>query len=158
MDSLDSYNYALRELNDLVQTTKEKPYTFLHLNATCHDEFLNEFNINVDSLPNALIYVPIKDKYTQLIGTFDRENISDYINGVIHGKYGMQTVTKDQFKFLEKDCSLIKDDIIVSEDDDDIMKEMMEEIKRKEAEKEKERIESEKKKGKKKKGKKKTDL
>ena len=148
-------------LNELNEESQEKPYSFLYLNATCHTEFLEEFSVNIDSLPNALVFVPIKDMYTSMIGTFDKESIQSFLERVIHGKVSMQSTTKDRVKIQDKDCSLIVEEQIIEEEDDDIMKEMMEEIKRKEQEEEEKRKKEEEDKAnkkKKKKKKKKTDL
>lgn len=159
-----AYLRNVNALEVIVAKNQDKPYSFLHINATCHDEILKEFNINIDVLPTAIIFVPSKDMYTNLVGTFESESILSFMDRVLKGKLSMQAITKEKFKvFEEKDCSLIKDEISESSstEDDDIMKEMMEEIKRKEAEaEEKQKIEAEskgKKKGKKKKKSKKKD-
>jgi hypothetical protein len=131
-----SYNNQIGVLENLVKKNSDKPYSFLHVNATCHDEILSEFNVNIDSLPNGILYVPHKDMYANLIGTFDEENVQMFVDKSIQGKNPMQSFTKDRFKiFSDKDCSLIKEEVIEENtEDDDIMKEMMEEIRKKEEE------------------------
>lgn len=155
-----NYNRNVKMLEELVEKDQNKPYSYLYVNATCHDELLQEFNINVDSLPNAIIYVPTKDVYTSLIGTFDEESINSFMSRVINGKVSMQSTTKDKFKVTTKDCSTIQEEVVASSDDDDIMREMMEEIQRKqEQQKIEDEEKSKKKKNKKKKKKsKKSDL
>ena len=70
-----SYQNQVGVLDNLVKKNQAKPYTFLHVNATCHDEILSEFNVNIDSLPSGILFVPHKDMYTNLVGTFDEESL-----------------------------------------------------------------------------------
>lgn len=146
------FDSNIEVLNSFVNTTVENPFSFLYVNATCHEDLLQQFNLGVDSLPNAIVYIPSKEIYTTMIGTFDKESIDSFINRVARGKVSMQNINKESFKFQDRDCSLIVEESFASTDDDDIMKEMMEEIRRKEEEEEKLKNDSkQKKKGKKKK-------
>ena len=158
-NNLVNYNRNKQTLDDLVSKSQDKPYTYLHLNATCHDEILRDFQINIDSLPTAIIYIPAKDIYTIMIGTFDSDSINSFMNKVINGRVAMQNITKDKFKLESKDCSLIKEEIIQDEDDD-VLKEMLAEIAKKEEEERlaKEQEAKNKKNKKKKKNNKKEDL
>jgi hypothetical protein len=154
-----NFERNIKVLNELVNDPVEKPFTYLYLNATCYEEILLDFNISVDSLPNALVYIPSKEVYTSMIGTFDKESIDSFLSTVIQGRISMQSATKEKFKFNEKDCSSMIEMQIIETDDDDIMKEIMEERRKQEEEEAKQRRESEdKKKNKKKKKKKKSDL
>jgi hypothetical protein len=131
-----SYQNQIGVLENLVKKNNDKPYSFLHVNATCHDEILSEFNVNIGSLPNGILFIPHKDMYANMIGTFDEENLQIFVDRSIQGKNPMQSITRDRFKiFSDKDCSLIKEEVIEENtEDDDIMKEMMEEIRIKEEE------------------------
>lgn len=155
-----TFDKNIEVLNALVNDKDEKPFTYLWLNATCHSDLLLEFGVSVDSIPNALVYVPSKEVYTTMIGTFDKSSIDTFLGRAIQGKISMQSANKDKFKFKDVDCSLLKEEAIVEADDDDIMKEMMEEIRRKEEEEKiaKEQVKPKKKKGKKNKKKSKSDL
>lgn len=158
-ESKERFESNLATLNSLVFDNYERPFSYFYLNATCHTDVLLEFGISVDTLPTALIYVPLKEVYISLISTFDKESIDGFLDRAMQGKVSMQSATKSRFEFKEKNCSLIQEEVIVEQEDDEIMKEIMEERRKKELEDGKKKEEEKsKKKGKKKKKNKKEDL
>lgn len=137
-----------------------KPYNFGWLNATCYESLSSVFNVNSASLPNLIAYIPSRDVYTGLVGTFDLENIEDFVDKVIKGKANFYKISKDQIKMQDDvKCEEIKD-IAENLEDDEILKEILEEERKKREELEKQRdLEAAARKGKKKgKKKKKKDL
>jgi hypothetical protein len=106
-----------------------------------------------------LVYVPAKNLFTTLIGTFDEDTINHFLNKVVNGKASMQNLDKSKMILEEKRCEDIKEIISEFDEDDELMKEIIEEEKKKreQFEKEREQLDGEGKKKKKKK-KKKDDL
>jgi hypothetical protein len=103
-----------------------------------------------------VIYVPSRDVYTTLIGTFDQENIKFFIDKIMAGKQTMTKVDKSKIKLVDRKCEELKE-TTESFEDDEILKELIEEEKKKREEFDRARKEEPaKKKGKKKK--KKSDL
>lgn len=136
-----------------------KPYNFGWVNATCQENFSTKFNVNLGSLPNLIAYVPSRDVYAMLVGTFEMENLDIFIDKVIRGQANWSKIDKKIIKLDDIKCEEIKE-IVENLEDDEILKEILEEerIKREEAEKEKMKEQAEKKKKKKGKKKKKKDL
>jgi hypothetical protein len=126
------------------------------VNATCHWDFSSHLNINVESLPNLIVYVPSKNLYTSLIGTFEQETIVNFVDKVIQGKVSMNTIEKEKMNMTERNCEDIKEKGD-SDEDDELLKQIIEEEKKKREQFDKERNEEETGKKKKKK-KKKSDL
>ena len=152
-NNTDTFNNNIEMLESLVNSKYEKPFTYMYLNATCHDEILQQFNLGIDSLPNAIVYFPTKDLYSTLIGTFDQESINMFLDMSMKGKISMNTLTtpKDKmFNIKNKDCSLVKEEVLHENDDDDIMKEILEERKKQEEEERIRKVKKDKKKKKKK--------
>jgi len=137
-----------------------KPYNFGWVNATCHESFSALFNVNSASLPNIIAYIPSRDVYTGLVGTFDLENIEEFVGNVIRGKANFYRISKDQIKMPDVKCEEIRD-ITENLEEDEILKEILEEERKKKEELDKQReLEAGASKGKKKgkKKKKKKDL
>lgn len=131
-----------------------KPYNFGWVNATCQENFSSKFNVNLGSLPNLIAYVPSRDVYSMLIGTFEMENLEIFINKVIKGQANFVKMEKKIVELDNIKCEDIKE-FVENLEDDEILKEILEEerIKRELAEKERlaEEGSKKKKKGKKKK-------
>ena len=119
-------------------------------------ELAGSLNINIESLPNLIAYVPSKDIYASLIGTFDEESILNFIDRVMAGKVPMVNIKKETLNFADRKCEEIFE-VTESSEDDELLREIIEEERKKREEFEKERrsLEEETKKGKKKKKKKK---
>lgn len=154
-----SFENSMKIYKEILNKNINKPYNFGWLNATCHETFAGIFNVNSASLPNLIAYIPSREVYTSLIGTFDEENIEAFIDKVIKGKASFYKVSKDSIKMEDIKCEEIKE-IAENLEDDEILKEILEEERKKREELEKQReSETTAKKGKKKgKKKKKKDL
>jgi hypothetical protein len=83
-------------------------------------------------LPNVVLYIPQKDLFANLIGTFEPENIILFIDRAIKGKVPVNTVGK--ISITNRRCEDIQERPQETFEDDDIMKEMMEERRRMEEE------------------------
>lgn len=81
--------------------------------------------MNTESLPNLIIYVPSRDVYTTLVGTFDTESINSFISKALQGKNSLYNISKDQMKLKDIKCEDIKE-INESEEDDEILREIIE--------------------------------
>lgn len=159
--SKKSYENSMKIYKDIHLKHSNKPYNFGWVNATCHETFSSLFNVNSASLPNLIAYVPSREVYTGLVGTFDLENIEDFIDKVIKGKANFYRINKDSIKMPDIKCEEIKE-IAENLEEDEILKEILEEERKKREELEKQReleaAAAAANKGKKKKKKKKKDL
>lgn len=99
------------------------------------------------------MYVPSKDVYANLIGTFDEENILFFIDRIIQGKVPLKPISKQQVSLQDIKCEELKEQAD-NVDDDDLLKELIEEERKKREQFEKEREDLSGKKDKKKKKKK----
>lgn len=117
------------------------------------------FDVDVESLPHGVIYVPGRESYIPLIGTFNVENIHTLINKVLNGRgISLRQLPISNLK-LKDDvrCEQLKEEIDTSHEDDEILKEILEEERKKREQLEKEKGEEAKSKKKSKKKKKKTE-
>jgi hypothetical protein len=157
-DSTKQFENSIKTLEgvELSLRQKSRPASFGWVNATCHSDFSSLLNINIESLPNLVVYVPSKNLYTSLIGTFEQDTIVNFLDKVIQGKVSMNSIEKSKLNMTERICEDIKEKA-ESDEDDELLKQIIEEEKKKREQFEKERNEEETGKKKKKK-KKKSDL
>ena len=95
-----------------------------------------------------------KDVYTNLVGRFSEDDMTELLNKAVSGRINFQRMQKDNAVLQDIKCETIQP-FVESDDDDDIMKEILAEEQRKREEFDKERnADDEKKKKKKKKDKK----
>jgi hypothetical protein len=159
-NSISQFDSGIKIVEDLAKETKKtgRPVTFGWVNATCQHEFSNTFNINSESLPNVVVYVPSKGVYASLVGTFDLDSLNTFISRVIQGRTALNNISKDKLDLKDVKCEEIKD-VAEEEEEDDILKEILEEERKKREILEKEReLENKGNKKKKKKKSKKGDL
>ena len=139
---------------NFTELSKKRPTSFGYINATCQEEFTSKFGINIESLPSIIIYSYSKDVYTNLVGRFNEEDMSELLNKAVSGRINFQRMQKDNAVLQDIKCETIQP-FVENDDDDDIMKEILAEEQRKREEFDKERnADDEKKKKKKKKDKK----
>ena len=164
----DSYQKNFEDnfkiFKNFTELSKKRPTTFGYINATCQEEFSSKFGINIEGLPSIIIYSYTKDVYTNLVGSFNEEDMSELLTNAVSGRINFQRIQKDNAVLQDVKCETIQP-FVDTDDDDDIMKEILAEEQRKREEFDKARNaedESKKKKKKKKKDKKKknknTDL
>ncbi len=150
---------SMKIYREVFSKHSNKPYNFGWVNATCQENFISVFNVDFASLPNLIAYIPSRDVYTVLVGTFDLENIEEFVDKVIKGKSNFYKITQDKIKMQDIKCEDIKE-ITENLEDDEILREILEEERQKREELERQReLEEGEKRGKKKgKKKKKQDL
>ncbi len=97
--------------------------------------------------------------FANFIGTFEEDNLLSFIDRVLQGKVPLNKIDDSKLKFSATPCESIKESTS-SDSDDELLREIIEEDKRKreEFEKERQKLDGESKGKKKKKKKKKTDL
>ena len=160
-DIIKKFNETYKIYEEVSKKSSKRPISFAYINATCQSEFSSKFNIDVGSLPNLVIYSYNKDVYSNLIGTFTVEDISEFITKTVSGRVNFQKIQKENAFLQDINCELIHEEKM-EDDDDDIMKEIIEEEKKKREAFDKERgvddQKKKKKKKKKKKNKKESDL
>ena len=132
----------MKILEEVLNKNNNKPYSFGWINATCHDSLSNNFNINNESLPNLVVYVPSKDVYVSLLGSYDVENINYFIERIMQGKVHFNRIDREKIKLPPLKCEEIKE-YNENLEEDEVLKELLEEekLKRESLEKERKRQE-----------------
>ena len=154
----DNFEKNFEVFNTFAETSKKRPTSFGYINATCQEEFSSKFGINVGSLPSIIIYSYTKDAYSNLVGSFNSDDMTELINKALSGRLNFQRMQKNNAILQDIKCETIQPYVETDDDDDDIMKELLAEERRKREEFDKERnAEDESKKKKKKKNKDKKD-
>ena len=159
--SQENFEKNFKIFQNFADVSKKRPTTFGYINATCQEEFTSKFGVNIESLPSIIVYSYNKDVYSNLVGTFSVEDMTELITKTISGKINFQRVQKDTAVLEDIKCENIQPIVETDEDDDELMKEIIAEEKKKREAFEKQRDKDDKKKKKKKKNKKKdknTDL
>ena len=128
---------------NFTEMSKKRPTTFGYINATCQEEFSSKFGINIDSLPSIIVYSYTKDVYANLVGSFIEDDMNELINKAVSGRINFQRIQKDNAILQDIKCETIQP-FVESDDDDDIMKELLDEEKRKREEFDKEKKKEEK--------------
>ena len=150
-----NFEEKFKIFKNFTELNKKRPTSFGYVNATCQEEFSSKFGINIESLPSIIIYSYTKDVYTNLVGRFSEDDMTELLNKAVSGRINFQRMQKDNAVLQDIKCETIQP-FVESDDDDDIMKEILAEEQRKREEFDKERnADDEKKKKKKKKDKKK---
>jgi hypothetical protein len=152
--SKKSFEKSMNIFKDFQKKHINKPYNFAWVNATCQENFSTKFNVNLGSLPNLIAYIPSREVYTMLIGTFEMENLDIFIDKVVRGQSNFSKMEKKLIKLDDIKCEEIKE-FSENLEDDEILKEILEEERKKREQAEKEKNEENGDKGTKKKGKKK---
>lgn len=135
--SQKSFQNSVKILEDVLNKNTNKPFAFGWVNATCHEHFSNTFNVNPEQIPTLVIYVPSRDSFTTLFGSYDADNINKFIEKVVQGKVVFNKVDKDRVKLPPVKCDEIKE-YSESLEDDEVLKEILEEQKMKREEQERE--------------------
>ncbi len=139
MNSASQKGFAnsVKILEDVLNKNTNKPFAFGWVNATCHDQLSNTFNVNPEQVPTLVIYVPSRDSFTTLFGSYDADNINSFIERVIQGKVVFNKVDREKVKLPPIKCEEIKE-YNESFEDDEVLKEILEEQKQKKEEQERE--------------------
>uniref|UniRef100_A0A7S3GFG6 Thioredoxin domain-containing protein n=1 Tax=Palpitomonas bilix TaxID=652834 RepID=A0A7S3GFG6_9EUKA len=156
-------------LKDVLARKRATISNVMWVDGVCHHGFAGAFDIDEMKMPTAVVYLPGRQRYANLVGTLTEANLVDLIDGVLSGRIGSRDTVGDAVKVDEQNCEEIHalaagTQVDEDEDADSIMAEILreeEERRRKEEEEEAEKKASKKKGkkgGKKKKKGKKSDL
>lgn len=135
--SQKSFENSFKILENVLNKHQNKPYSFGWVNATCHEHFASTFNIYPESIPNIVFYIPNKDLFARFFGSFDVENINNFIEKVIQGKIHLNKIKKENVKIPAIRCEDIKE-YNENLEEDEVLKEFLDEQKRKREEEERE--------------------
>eukprot|EP01017_Pseudomicrothorax_dubius_P015240 TRINITY_DN1763_c0_g1_i1.p1 TRINITY_DN1763_c0_g1~~TRINITY_DN1763_c0_g1_i1.p1 ORF type:complete len:179 (-),score=73.88 TRINITY_DN1763_c0_g1_i1:113-601(-) len=151
-----------------------RPINFLWVDGKCQSELLMKLNIPLEYLPTAISYVPSKKLFSQLVGTLDKDGLRIFAENALKGRVSTNGIDGGSFDLIDRDCEQEYErlDEIArraseaskegSDLEDEILKEILEEERRKrealEAELESSGSSSKKRKGRKKKKGKKSEL
>jgi hypothetical protein len=153
-ESKKNFEENFNIFKNFTEISKKRPTTFGYINATCQEEFTSKFGVNIESLPSAIIYSYAKDVYSNLVGTFSEEDLSELVTKTVSGRINFQRMQKDNAVLQDIKCETIQPYVNTDDDDDEIMKELLAEERKKREEFDKERNEEDESKKKKKKKKK----
>ena len=153
------FNESFEIFSNLTKQIKNRQISYGYVNATCQAEFTSKFGVNIESLPSLIIYSYNKDVFVNLVGRFNLEDLLDFVSQTIKGQMNFQRIQRDNAKLEPLNCTSLQPPQSVDEGDDELMKELLEEERKKREEFDKMRgIDNEVKKKKKKKKKKSEDL
>ena len=108
---------------NFTELNKKRPTTFGYVNATCQEEFTSKFGVNLESLPSAIIYSYAKDVYSNLVGTFSEEDLTELIAKTVSGRINFQRMQKDNAILQDIKCETLQPFVNTDDEDDDIMQE-----------------------------------
>jgi len=138
-ESKKKYEESFEIFKNFTEASKKRPTSFGYINATCQEEFTSKFGVNLESLPSAIIYSYAKEVYSNLVGTFSVEDLSELISKTVSGRMNFQRMQKDNAVLQDIKCETIQPYVSNDDDDDDIMKELLAEERKKREEFDKER-------------------
>ena len=134
------------------EKSKNRPTSFGYINATCQEQFTSKFGVTFEFLPSAITYSYSKEVYSNFIGTFTEEELSDFVTKTLTGKTNYQRMQKENAVLQDIKCETLQPYVNTNENEDEIMKEFLAEEKKKREKFDKERnIDDDKKKNKNKK-------
>ena len=121
-ESQKKFNESFAIFKNFTEVSKKRPTSFGYVNATCQEEFTSKFGVNLESLPSVVIYSYQKDVYSNLVGTFSVEDMSELISKTVSGRINFQRMQKDNAVLQDIKCETIQPFVSTDDDDDDIMK------------------------------------
>ncbi len=136
--SKKNFENSAKVLEDVYNKNVNKPYSFGWINTTCHENFSNVFNVNAEQTPTLVVYIPSIDSYTTLFGSFNVENIDNFIDKVIHGKTSLYKVDREKVIIPTVKCEKIVE-YTENLEEDEVLKEYLDDQKRKKEEEQRER-------------------
>ena len=104
---------------------RKQPIHFIAMDGLCQYEIREAFGISEIALPNVAVVLPMKQKGARLVGTFNSDDISGFIEGVLRGK--VETVDVGKLNYQERDCKSIGANTQGEEEDDEILREILRE-------------------------------
>ena len=124
-ESKKNFEENFNVFKNFTEISKKRPTTFGYINATCQEEFTSKFGVNIESLPSAIIYSYAKDVYSNLVGTFSEEDLSELVTKTVSGRINFQRMQKDNAVLQDIKCETIQPYVNTDDDDDEIMKELL---------------------------------
>ena len=132
----DKREEQLKMIEALRTKKHPSPYHFSWVDALCHPEFSSAFDITSDKLPSLAVISPSKQRFVLHVGKFASLELEQTLDGVLSGK--KKTGPYSKVGDLElRPCADVHAEILAATavesapEDDEIMREMMEEIKQK---------------------------
>jgi hypothetical protein len=109
-NSLIEFGKSLRIIDKIRSNPKHYIYSVSWINATCQTNLTRKFSI--DLFPNIVLYLPIKNLSSILIGSFDEKKIMKFIskfaNGSAHYNHNMTVLAED---FNQVKCENLQESI-----------------------------------------------
>jgi hypothetical protein len=92
------------------------------LDGKCQHELRESFKISEISLPTVAAYMPAKKKGLRLVGTFNMDDVTKFVEGVLRGKQELFNIPK--LGFVDKDCK-IEEEKENTDEEDEVLKEIL---------------------------------
>jgi hypothetical protein len=101
---------------------RKLPVHFVALDGKCQHEIRESFGISEISLPNVAAFHTSKKKGTRLVGKFNVDDITSFIENLLRGKQEIFEVNK--IAFVERECG--EEELAVeNNEDDEILNEIL---------------------------------
>lgn len=118
-------------------------FKYMWINGSCHSNLLQDFELSPMYLPTVVIYSPSQKKYSRMVTTFTKENLIDFeksFEGTGKSRIIVNDAPKDlSSKIQELDCpnlvaetpEFTEENMLDKEMEEEIMREILEEERRK---------------------------
>ena len=118
---LDDERYQV--LKKIQAQMKGMSVSFGWIDGVCQYELRDKMGISEVALPNLAVYSPSKKMAARLVGKFVEEDINDFLKSALRGKSNM--FPYDDITLVERDCEALKASFEATEEDDEIIKEVL---------------------------------
>lgn len=121
-NTLQSKAYKALKSVKAQMDSRKVPVHFVILDGLCQYELRETFGISEISLPNLGIFHTSRKKGVRLIGTFNVDDVSTFIEGIMRSKVEMFDMPSLEFK--NRDCESLKT-VVENDEDDEILQEIL---------------------------------
>ena len=83
---------VLRDLHE----KRSSGYSYSWVSASCHPNFLAQFQVDEFALPTVVAVSPKKGAFTKFVGKFDATDIARFVRGVMRGRGNIQELPGGQ--------------------------------------------------------------
>ena len=133
---MDEFDRHLKTFEHVANSKLTKHYEFGWVNATCQTNFSSHFDAAPENLPMVIAYLPKNKKYVKMFASYERENISIFLERVIQGNTALLDFDNERMYLRNNlNCQEIFEEQNFKSDreemDEDIVKEMLAEAQRK---------------------------
>lgn len=144
-DSIKDFERHIKALEEVANSKLSRHYEFGWVNATCQHGFAAHFNAYPETLPGVVAILPHVNKYAIMFGSFEKENIKIFVDRLLEGKIPLENFDNEKIYLRNAvNCFEVKDEENFESDleEDDIVRELLEEskLKRKQFEEEREKL------------------